>query len=68
MDTARKHVHDPSLSALADGRCLVVSDNGYSENLPVNEAVTKIYQSVATRPTSWEILGDAIVCERGEVT
>jgi len=68
MDTARKHVHDPSLSPLSDGRYLVVSDDGYAEDLPVNKAVTEIYRSVATRPTDWEILGDAIVCERGEVS
>jgi len=68
MDTARKHVRAPSLSPLSDGRYLVVSDDGYAEDLPVNEAVTGIYRSVATRPTDWEILGDAIVCERGEVS
>jgi len=68
MDTARKHVHDPSLSPLSDGRYLVVSDDGYAEDLPVNKAVTEIYRSVATRPTDWEIFGDAIVCQRGEVT
>ncbi len=68
MEVARQHVHDPTLAGLSDGRYLVVSDNGYFEDLPVNKEVTRIYQTAAQRPTEWEILGDAIVCEKGEVT
>jgi hypothetical protein len=69
-EVARKHIGpDMTFAFLSDGRCLIVDDLGYAKELPRNAAASAAYNETA-RPgsTPYDILGDVILCEKGEVT
>ena len=52
--------------SLADGRELVIHEEGKLLGLPVNAAATKLF--LVNRAWYDEIWGDALLCEKGQVT
>ena len=50
---------------LADGRILVINEEGKLHDLPVNVAATNHF--LVQRAAFSTIVGDALLCERGEI-
>lgn len=46
---------------LPDGMVMILDDNGYAKELPVNEIATKIYWSRCIPGTTHEILGAVVI-------
>lgn len=59
--------HTLSTHGLYDGRWLVCDDNGLSKRLPLNRAATDYYNTGRTDGGYNPVVGDVVICERGEV-